>query len=124
VSASSGGALSDHGAPRETSAAEKGRSARDRSEKATAAPGADASGMGANASTCVKCTIVGFKVPLVSLFRSEHDPDAILVPKSAIPVPVMAVPASPATGLTRYQIMTLDGMRWVAPEQVELAASR
>lgn len=80
--------------------------------------------MGANASTCVKCTIVGFKVPLVSLFRSEHGPDAILVPKSAIPVPVVAVPASPATGSTRYQIMTLDGMRWVAPEQVELAASR
>lgn len=76
-----------------------------------ARPGPEASTTG-----CARCVITAFKSPIVTLFMSEGGQDGQRVPKSTLPVPVVAT-ASDASR-SRLEIMTLDGPRWVAAADV------
>jgi len=69
-------------------------------------------------AACAKCTIVAFKPAVVTLYMSEAGQQAERVPKSTLPLPIVAASANPASG--RLQIMTLDGVRWVPIAEVQL----
>jgi len=61
---------------------------------------------------------VNFRNANVTLFKSEVGQDAQRVPKTTLPVPSHATVG--AGNSDRLQIMTLDGVRWVALSDVEV----
>ena len=68
--------------------------------------------------TCGTCRIVGFKPQMVTLYLSEGGQEAQRIPRTAMQLPILA-----ASGKAdRLQIMTLDGLRWVASSDVQLDA--
>lgn len=81
-------------------------------------PGQGKGASGSSAPGCNRCVITAFKTPIVTLFMSESGHDGQRVPKSAMPVPVVATMSDPAK--PRLEIMTLDGPRWVAAADVTI----
>jgi hypothetical protein len=61
---------------------------------------------------------VAFKPAVVTLYMSEAGQQAERVPKSTLPLPIVAASSNAASG--RLQIMTLDGVRWVPIAEVQL----
>lgn len=71
---------------------------------------------GIEAAVCTRCRIIAFKPQIVTLFMSETGQDGQRVPRTALPVPVVATPTHPTK--LRLAIMTMDGQRWVSAADV------
>jgi hypothetical protein len=66
-------------------------------------------------------TITGFKKSTVILYSSATGADGQKVPTSNMPLPLPV--RAQAAGGARLEIMTLDGPRWIARNDVILAAA-
>lgn len=98
-----------------SSAASLGLSAQPQPELKSAAP-PPAQPAAAPASPV---TIAQFKPPVVTLYLDATGTEAQRVPRTALPVPMPTLAAGPDGA--RVLILTLDGPRWVAVTEVDLA---